>query len=509
MAKDFEAWQQSRVEALTKNLSRFGRERFGQRAGAVFESNAQWAAKYQAGQEEVYADSVFQAGLDTERDVYLQNINDPKLMEESRQRIFESIQKYGQDKGMPQEAVKQLYKRTMSANGAAGVQLFIDSGDLPKARTLLEHNRIYFAPDEYAKMKKSISDEQERLNEKWEKQQFNNKVNGLVGNGLSLVQSNINAKGKEEVLYELDMMIKQNASGYEEAQKAYDILKKAVETEYEKKENAVSVFGQKLLQGEGTAEQKTAYIQSGVENGEIDEDTGNILEKIVLQQDYKTTDYSAYHELQDNIVKGVYEDSKAFFAAAEKVRMTAKDRSAVFEFFGKRHDPDIKLQAEEDKEMTDILNFPYQKPSSQSKKLEYSQKKSRNIALYTYKVRQFSDENGRQPTRAEKQEIVSSIVDESILVPAYNGERNVSFIEALEGIAEEYTDTTGKVFDTEQQINNARNVLYDSNLPVTDENVLRILGAENADTELENIREGKDTVPASREYVVWEDQYNY
>lgn len=173
-SEDFAQWQSQRKQELTKDLSPVAMGMFEQKAGVTFESNRQWVSNYQAREEETYMDGVYQAQMDTLSDTYLQNINDPKLMSESQQQAFGNIQEYCDRKGLGQEVAKNMWKNYMSGLAQKGVNTLIDNGELSKARTLLNYNKDYLSADEQAKLKKSIFNEQERLNAKFEQQKISN-----------------------------------------------------------------------------------------------------------------------------------------------------------------------------------------------------------------------------------------------------------------------------------------------------------------------------------------------
>lgn len=167
---EFETWQQQRTQELTKDLNPVARGMFNQKAGVTFESNRQWVTNYQQGQQKVYEDSVYQANIDTLKDTYLQNINDPKVMQECIDQMFDAKHQYYEKNGLSQEAAKIDYKNEREKWATAGIGLHIDNGQLGKARALLQHSSVYLSPDTQAQLKKKISNEQERLNAKWKKQ---------------------------------------------------------------------------------------------------------------------------------------------------------------------------------------------------------------------------------------------------------------------------------------------------------------------------------------------------
>lgn len=173
-SEDFEKWQSQRKQELTKDLNPVAMGMFEQKAGVTFESNRQWVSNYQQAQEKVYEDSVYQANLDTLRDTYLQNINNPKVMQECVDQMFDAKHQYYEKNGLSQEAAKVDYKNEREKWAISGVGILIDNSDLGKARALLQHNSVYLSPDVQANLKKRISNEQERLNAKFEQQKISN-----------------------------------------------------------------------------------------------------------------------------------------------------------------------------------------------------------------------------------------------------------------------------------------------------------------------------------------------
>ena len=255
---DFKQWQGQRKQELTKDLSPVAMGMFEQKAGITFESNLEWVSNYQSGEEERYMDGVFQAHIDTLKDTYLQNINDPKLMRESQDQVFAAIQEFCNRKGLGQEVAKNMYKNTMEGIAKSGVGILIDNSDLGKARALLQHNSVYLSPDVQANLKKRISNEQERLNAKFEQQKISNTSKAVYeqyktdpGAAIKALMDdpNLSFEQKQRVAASVSSMNTQD----EQLKK---IQRQAEFTSFKNETNALMQDPQK------TDEEKMQYIQS-------------------------------------------------------------------------------------------------------------------------------------------------------------------------------------------------------------------------------------------------------
>lgn len=231
VSQDFEKWRNEQIQALQKSLD--GNERalayFNMGADEKYAGQKRWVDSYQAQEQETYLDSTYQATLDTAHDDFLHNINNPELMNEAKKRGFGAIQEYVKRKGLGDDVAKQLYKDWISKNFIQGTQLFIDEGNLGRARVLLNYAKDYLGADEAAKLKKNIDSEQERLNAKFEQQLIGNTskalfeqyrtdpagaINSLTGN------KNLTAEQQQKIAVNLSSMLSQQAQANELQRKA-------------------------------------------------------------------------------------------------------------------------------------------------------------------------------------------------------------------------------------------------------------------------------------------------
>lgn len=488
-SEDFAQWQSQRKQELTKDLSPVAMGMFEQKAGVTFESNRQWVSEYQQQEETRYEDGVFQAHVDTLKDTYLQNINSPKLMRESQDQVFAAIQEFCNRKGLGQEVAKNMYKNTMEGIAKSGVELLIDNSDLGKARALLQHNSVYLSPDVQANLKKRISNEQERLNAKAQVQQFNNQVNGLVGNGSEFIFQNINNMSKEELLLEADKISKQGGS-YEIQEKVYNRLKGIIDNEEEKKENRNTVFVNNLLNSPNTPEENVAVIQDAASKGLILNDTANNLTEIVLKKDVKTTDWIAYNEVQQNISNGVYANLDDFIKKTKDIRVTYKDRQELQKDFENRYNP-IQKKFTTDKNDALALINPKPKNPTGEQQANYENKQEIVASLFEYYKNDFVQTNGRLPNRVECNTIAFNISQEL--------QTNGSFSQQFMTAANEYAEETGRSLSADNLRENAENLLFSNGIPETKENLLRVMQAKDMNLEIEAIKNGRPSTSEKNE----------
>ncbi len=222
VSQDFEKWRNEQIQALQKSLD--GNERalayFNMGADEKYAGQKRWVDSYQAQEQETYLDSTYQATLDTAHDDFLHNINNPELMNEAKMRGFGAIQEYVRRKGLGDDVAKQLYKDWISKNFIQGTQLFIDEGNLGRARVLLNYAKDYLSADEAAKLKKSIDNEQERLNAKAQQQLIGNTSKALFeqyradpAGAINALTSNKNltAEQQQKIAVNLSSMLSQQA----------------------------------------------------------------------------------------------------------------------------------------------------------------------------------------------------------------------------------------------------------------------------------------------------------
>ncbi len=260
VSQDFEKWRNEQIQALQKSLD--GNERalayFNMGADEKYAGQKRWVDSYQAQEQETYLDSTYQATLDTAHDDFLHNINNPELMNEAKMRGFGAIQEYVRRKGLGDDVAKQLYKDWISKNFIQGTQLFIDEGNLGRARVLLNYAKDYLSADEAAKLKKSIDNEQERLNAKAQQQLIGNTSKALFeqyradpAGAINALTSNKNltAEQQQKIAVNLSSMLSQQAQ--------VDKIKREAEfTSFKNETNALMQDTQK------TDEEKQQYIQS-------------------------------------------------------------------------------------------------------------------------------------------------------------------------------------------------------------------------------------------------------
>lgn len=507
-SEDFETWQQQRKQELTKDLSPVAMGMFEQKAGVTFESNRQWVSEYQQQEETRYEDGVFQAHIDTLKDTYLQNINDPKVMQECIEQMFDAKHQYYEKNGLSQEAAKIDYKNEREKWATAGIGLHLDNGQLGKARALLQHNSVYLSPDVQANLKKRISNEQERLNAKAQVQQFNNQVNGLVGNAKNILQSDINYLSKEQLQVNIDKMIDDNAGSYEAAEKARTIIKGIVNREYEKRDTEKAAFAQNLFGSGYSEDQQYAMVQQAQEKGEISNSVANDLTKMIATQDAPETDWTGYYQIQANLANGVYKNHDEFIHAVENVRMTFKDREKILKDYNDRNDPVLKQNNSYQETALKALNVNLKNPKNQSQSISFARQKEKNDALFVSLVRDFERANGRSPNQTECFDIANQITNQEVIVKNYQGRSNVNYLEELSDIASDYEEKTGRSFDYNSQLKTAENLFLANDIPVTDENKLRILRADDVNAELDNIRYGRpsEKEKEKQKYTMYDEE---
>ena len=491
VSEDFETWRKEQLQLAQQTLGDNERALayFNMSADNSYASQKRWVDNYQAGQKEVFLDGTFQSSLDTKANEFLHNINNPELMMQAKSDGFGLIQEYVRRKGLGEEVAKQMYRDWISNNFSKGVSLFIDNENLGRARSLLDYGKDYLGADQYASLKKKISNEQERLNAKAQVQQFNNQVNGLVGNGLAFVQKNINTMSKEELLLEAEKISKQSGS-YEIQEKVYSRLKSIINDEEEKKENRVTVFGNNLLNSSNTTEENIAVIQDAADKGLITNDIANNLTEIILKKDVKTTDWKAYNEAQQNITNGVYIDYNDFIEKTKNIPMTYKDRQELQKFYENKYDPIQKKYVTDMNDALAIINPKPKKPTEEQERL-YEKKQETITALFNFYKNEFVQANGRLPNRTECYDIVHQIEQE----------RNIDggFANQFMTIANEYTETTGRSMVADNLRENAKNLLFSNDIPVTKQNLLRVTQAKDMKLEIEAIKQGRPSTSENNE----------
>lgn len=507
-SEDFETWQQQRKQELTKDLSPVAMGMFEQKAGVTFESNRQWVTNYQQGQQKVYEDSVYQANIDTLKDTYLQNINDPKVMQECIDQMFDAKHQYYEKNGLSQEAAKIDYKNEREKWATAGIGLHIDNGQLGKARALLQHNSVYLSPDTQAQLKKKISNEQERLNVKAQVQQFNNQVNGLVGNAKNIIQSDMQYLSKEQLQVNIDKMIDENAASYEAAEKARTMIKSIINREYEKRDTEKAAFAQNLFGSGYSPEMQNTMVQQAQEDGEISKEEANCFIKMIATQDAPTTDWIGYSQIKTNLVNDVYKTHDEFIQDVEKVPMTFKDREEILKAYNDRNDPILKQNNSYQETALKALNANLKNPKNQSQSISFARQKEKNDALFASLVRDFERANGRSPNQTECFDIANQITNQEVIVKNYQGRSNVNYLEELSDIASDYEEKTSRSFDYNSQLETAENLLLANDIPVTDENKLRILRADDVNAELDNIRYGRpsEKEKEKQKYTMYDEE---
>lgn len=496
VSKDLATWQEEQKERAKQNLgdNEMALAYFNYQSDSVFAEQKNWGDIYQNQEKERFLDSTYQSTLDLEGDNYLNNIENAENMAIAQGKAFDAIQDYVNRKGLGQDVAKNLYKQWISKNIVSGTQMHIDNEQLGKAHSFLEKNKPMLSADVYTSLNKRIRNASEIAREKarikqeqFQKQQVANTIAMLVDNHKKFIDTNIDSVPKDNLYVFLRENI--NAMTDDEAirEKAFERCKKYLDEQYELKDKKIAIKAQDILASSLSTEEKMQEIN----NLPLDDDSKNTMEKIILQKDAKTTDYNGYSLVQDNISKGMYANYNEFLADTAKVQMTKEDRAILTKFYQEQNNPVEKEYVENIKEAEKLFSIGTKKPENPLQAIQQQNKEQRYHGIYMFQVNKFIRENNRNPNKTECYDIAKNVLQENILT-GLGKEKNVNFMKELYSIGEDFEEENKKSFDYEAQLKGAEILLEQAKLPISEENILRVLKSKDKDIEIMNIKTGKE-----------------
>ncbi len=495
VSKDLATWQEEQKERAKQNLgdNEMALAYFNYQSDSVFAEQKNWGDIYQNQEQERFLDSTYQSTLDLEGDNYLNNIENAENMAIAQGKAFDAIQDYVNRKGLGQDVAKNLYKQWISKNIVSGTEMHIDNEQLGKAHSFLEKNKPMLSADVYTSLNKRIRNASEIAREKarikqeqFQKQQVANTIAMLVDNHKKFIDTNIDSVPKDNLYVFLRENI--NAMTDDEAirEKAFERCKKHLDEQYELKDKKIAIKAQDILASSLSTEEKMQEIN----NLPLDDDSKNTMEKIILQKDAKTTDYNGYSLVQDNISKGMYANYNEFLADTAKVQMTKEDRAILTKFYQEQNNPVEKEYVENIKEAEKLFSIGTKKPENPLQAIQQQNKEQRYHGIYMFQVNKFIRENNRNPNKTECYDIAKNVLQENILT-GLGKEKNVNFMKELYSIGEDFEEENKKSFDYEAQLKGAEILLEQAEVPISEENILRVLKSSDKDIEIMNIKTGK------------------